>query len=650
MTTTAGREIIIVRSLTESDLGLFSALRPVISSKQRAMNINATVAHQLFSPKILAAGEFYLDCRIIYGDTVLDSRRHFGKIHKNWRLGGSKIEGEEFGDLDSRDFALIRSVEQNDGSSPLVILLISKKEQMLKHVAVARLFEHAQTDSMAVFPAGNGAFRELAVLFPEQRTAINSNGAAGAKPALPPRKKYSFPPMPSDPISNPRKRSVREKVQSPRILEQMMKVSGDLSARAQMEFVQVIGELAEQLRTVLQATGRIIRLEKDHPKTWANVKGKAIGFVDGGLANLSMLGSTPIAARVGGYIVKPGDTSAARERFITLKKLINELYTDSDTGVYNGSFPDTHALRDAARISIEAAGAVRLLSEEPDLHCLFLHGALVNPVSRYTDIMREGVTRFSFPGFSAEAIAGLLPGVRPEPAGRDANFIAVYLRQLQLLEQSTASICGVIEREATTTSVIRKVLDNLEDDVIAPMLSRPPADWKRWFRSIVDPVDEDESLGQRITDSLLFRCVLEPGEALVPVEINRNELRRAPAAWHDVIAHYPSPLVSYLQPSEWGSPIRLETFARDRDKFRSIAELVYHCSLLLPRYAFPAGLDIVDKFAKIPDWMSRPVNTNTAVQALKQAMYRGDEKLFNTLRWMLCGSDREWLFRPGVNR
>jgi hypothetical protein len=91
-------------------------------------------------------------------------------------------------------------------------------------------------------------------------------------------------------------------------------------------------------------------------------------------------------------------------------------------------------------------------------------------------------------------------------------------------------------------------------------------------------------------------------------------------------------------------------FEKDRSNFLPTASLVMHCSLLLPRYAFPVGLDIVDKYAKIPNWMSRPINTNTAVQALKQAMDRGDTKLFDALRRMLCGSQREWLLRPGVHR
>jgi hypothetical protein len=361
-----------------------------------------------------------------------------------------------------------------------------------------------------------------------------------------------------------------------------------------------------------------------------------------------MLGSVPVAVRVGGYVVTPGDRSEQREDFITLKKLIAELYTSTEGGVYDGSFPDVGALRDAARISIEAAGGVKLVTDRPEMSWLFLHGALVNPVSRYTDVMKDKKVRYKFPNFSPESIQDLLPDLESRRSGRDANFVSVYLKQLELLNSSKVIVCGVVERESHTTSVIKQVIADLDDDVIRSLLPLPPDEWRHWFLTAVDPADEDEGQGQRITDPLLFRCVLEPGEALLPVRIERNEMRRAPEAWKDKIAHYPVPMVSYIQPTEWNAPVRMEMFEKDIGRFEETASLVMHCSLLLPRYAFPVGLDIVDKFAKIPNWMSRPVNTNTAVQTLKRALDRGDTKLFDALRRMMCGSQREWLLRPGI--
>ena len=116
----------------------------------------------------------------------------------------------------------------------------------------------------------------------------------------------------------------------------------------------------------------------------------------------------------------------------------------------------------------------------------------------------------------------------------------------------------------------------------------------------------------------------------------------------DVIARYPKPWVSYLQVTEWTSPIRLEFFEEQVQSFLPSVELVMHCALLLPRYAFPVGLDIVDKFARVPNWMTKPVNTATVVRAMKIALEEKDTTLFQQLRTLLCGSGREFLLRPGI--
>jgi hypothetical protein len=497
--------------------------------------------------------------------------------------------------------------------------------------------------SMAVFPAGHGTFRALApfITTADATPTVKSNGH---QPKLP------VSPMPIDEPKtfSGHKRTVREKLRSPHILEQMLKVAGDLSAPAQLQFMETVEQLASQLRKILQHTGRIVQIEKNHKSTWQAVAGKVMGFVDGGLANLSMLGSAPIAARVGGYIVRPGDRTENRETFTMLKTLIDDLFVHAKGGVFDETFPDIGALRDAARISIEAAGAVKSLTDFPELSWLFVHGSLVNPVSRYTDVMFEGKIRHRFPDFSPSALSVMLPPGDQKREGRDANFVSVYLRQLEIMSTSAAVVCGVVERAGSTASVCEAVLDNLDDFAIKDLLPVPPAEWKRWFRHSLNPAESDEVEGQRITDSLLFRCVLEPGEALTPVALDRNELRRAPAAWKGVIAQYPKPWVSYIQPTEWSAPVRMEIFEKDIGTFLSTATLVMHSALLLPRYAFPVGLDIVDKYARIPNWMSRPVNTFTAVRALRAALDSKDDRLFDGLRRLLCGSSREWLFRPKI--
>ncbi|MEC4775139.1 DNA double-strand break repair nuclease NurA [Burkholderia cenocepacia] len=643
-----GSEIIIVRSLTESDLGLFAAHRSSANSKQRAININSDKARRLLSPEAFANGGSDLNCICVYGDKVIREPRRLGKTGKNWRLGGKKIEGDAFAELDSKDLVLIRSSAPNNGTQPVTVLFVSKTRNRVVHAGLVAIVERQLDGSMAVFEEGGDGFNALAEHCPAMPWRVSARKTHVSSERI---KARPVPPMPDEDIGRAhRPKTVHEKIRSPHILEHMLKVAGDMSAPAQLRFLATVDKLATQLREILLATDRIVPLEKNHQGFWASVSGQRMGFIDGGLANLSMLGSAPIAARVGGYTVIPGVRGPERENFTVLKCLIDELYAHDEGGVYDNSFPDIGALRDAARISIEAAGAVRLLSDYPDTKWLLLHGALVNPVSRYSDVMKDGRTRFQFPGFSSAAIERFLSEAEVTRSGRERNFISVHLKQLQLLEASNAVVCGVIERESTTTSVCRALLDSFSDDDIRDLLPEPPSEWKKWFRGATDPSGDDDFEGQRITDSLLFRCVLEPGEAILPVVIDRNEMRRAPDAWKREISQYPKPLVSYLKATEWNAPIRIEIFEKDRAIFNELAKLILHCSLLLPRYAFPVGLDIVDKFARIPDWMSRPINTHTAVRAMRAALDNGDERLFDTLRRMLCGSGREFLLRPGIFR
>ncbi|MEH2623380.1 hypothetical protein V1292_001435 [Bradyrhizobium sp. AZCC 1719] len=643
-------ELLIVRSLTDSDLGIFAAHRAAASSKQRALNINAPAAQQLLSRDLYESGGDALDCLTVFDSVQERSKRSFAKIHKNWRLGGQRLAGRLYAQIDSADFAIIRSVKGNDGSFPISLTFVARATDAGKHARLGTLLTARLNRSVATIDSSDAIFSELVAL----TARPPSPNAPAAVPGLPAQKSkisISIAPMPRDEKkATRRERTIKEKLRSPSILERMFRASSDLSAPAQVQFMQNVEMLASQLREVLLETGGIIKLGRDHGTFWPKVAGTRIGFVDGGLANLSSLGSAPIACRVGGYSVVPGQRGPDREAFTTLKLLISELYAAENGSVYDGGFPDVGALRDAARISIEAAGSVRILSEFPDFRWVFQHGALVNPVSRYTDVMKHERVAHRFPDFSSMALKELLPANENNRVGRDANFVSVHLRQLELLQQSSAVVCGVIERESTTSSVIKAILNSLHDDEIAALLPTSPAVWKEWFRTTVDPADDDDGDVQRITDSLLFRCVLEPGEVLRPVAIDRNEMRRAPKAWHDIIGQYPKPIVSYVQPTEWNAPIRIEMFEKDAERFEETAALIIHCAMLLPQYAFPVGLDIVDKFAKIPNWMSRPINTHTAVQALRRALDLGDDKLFDNLRRILCGTSRDWLLRPGAMR
>lgn len=436
----SGKEVIVVRSLTDSDFGLFAAHRKGMASKQRAIAIVASVARQVLSREVFDAGGAIFECVVTFGDIAIRQPRTLGKTGKNWRLGGKKIEGDAFAALDSKDFVLIRTLAGNNGDEPIAITFISRNTNRIAHAGLAAIAERLLEDSMVVFEEGSSGFEALKTYCEPAKP----RPPAPAPKLRPKKEKKPLPsimPMPREkatarPSTKP---TIHEKVRSPHIMERMFKVAGDLSAPAQLRFIEIVEQLASQLRTVLLATGGIVQVPQSHKDFWPRVAGKPIGFIDGGLANLSMLGSAPIAARVGGYLVTPGTFGPDREQFTMLKHLIDELYAHADGGVYDNSFPDIGALRDAARISIEAAGAVQMARQFPEAQWILVHGALVNPVSRYTDIMEDrllsritGRVRHRFPDFSDSALAELLPG-EPPRTGRDRNFISVYLRQLQIL-------------------------------------------------------------------------------------------------------------------------------------------------------------------------------------------------------------------------
>ena len=126
----------------------------------------------------------------------------------------------------------------------------------------------------------------------------------------------------------------------------------------------------------------------------------------------------------------------------------------------------------------------------------------------------------------------------------------------------------------------------------------------------------------RLTDSVLFECVLEEGEYLKPVEIDKQGPdSKIPEHWKYEIKEYPQPLTTYVKPSKETLPVRVETFNKSgMIDFEKLIVLIVHTSRLLPRYCFPVGLDIVDKHAKIPQWMSKQVGTLLSTQLMRKAM------------------------------
>jgi hypothetical protein len=162
----AGGEIIVVRSLAESDLGLFKAHRSSATSKQRAIAMTTPAAREMLSPALYSAKGMRMDVICVYAGYGARELRHLGKVGKNWRLGGRKIEAGACGLLDSRDFVLLRSVGHNDGGRPIVMTFVGRQRERLLHAGVVASLEADFRDGVAVVRQGTDNFDALAVAFP----------------------------------------------------------------------------------------------------------------------------------------------------------------------------------------------------------------------------------------------------------------------------------------------------------------------------------------------------------------------------------------------------------------------------------------------------------------------------------------------------
>lgn len=429
--------------------------------------------------------------------------------------------------------------------------------------------------------------------------------------------------------SKNRKLSVKERLQQPHILGEMVKLSLTCSSQAQRDFLQQLERIAGAIRDMLEAAGMIRSIEINHRQMWANVAGKAIGFVDGGMANVASLGAEPVAVRVGSYTVTPGSKTPDREQFRMEKQLVAELFDlSSADAIFADLFEDPSKLRDAARFCLEAAAGVECLKRAPRPEFLFLHGALVNPVSAYADE--------HFPAFSRRGLEILLPHDDCKRSGRDAKFVSVYLSLLQALKDSGANVASVVERASGSILVSTTLLDLLKKTDVSPGAG-PLEDAKSAIRDY------------RIPDAVLFHAILNEGEYLTPVLVDRNVEAKRPNYSRDIIERYPKPAVTYLGVGQFAQPLRAEFFHEPPAGYEACIGLLIHACRLMPSYAFPAGLDIVDKFAKVPAWMSRPIHSTMAVQLMKRAMDTGNPKMIEAAKRMLCGTTREWLFRPSWN-
>ena len=181
-----------------------------------------------------------------------------------------------------------------------------------------------------------------------------------------------------------------------------------------------------------------------------------------------------------------------------------------------------------------------------------------------------------------------------------------------------------------------------------------------------DDLTNEESLLDRLgyTDSLLLGMLLEPGQyselynidkysglrqgnVSLPGESGREIVKFAPLKPGPF--GFPRVLGCYVHVSETTEPVRVEVF-KDLgiQQIDEAARRTYMYARLLPGYGFPVGLDIADKHAHVPNWLTDAYG-KLIRHHLGVSMQRGeisDVEMRRILVQAIYMTHRDWLFRP----
>jgi hypothetical protein len=417
---------------------------------------------------------------------------------------------------------------------------------------------------------------------------------------------------------------VRIKAERGEFFGQLLALSRGKSADVHEDFILKLSALATNLRGIFENEGLINRFDRSAKEFWRAMSGKTVAFIDGGVARIDLPSAAPMGIRVGAYSVKIGDETEARESFSTELALVDELFSGEGWS-FDDVFEDTQKMTDAARIIGEASAGLKQMRKNPTLAAVFLHGPLVNPVAPYGTL--------GFPSFSNEAAQLLFGTPDRQFSDRERHFVTLYRMILEEFAKQGRPVFGVVERAiAKHPSMLFAHIDAIQD------------------RGSLSPDDaqkiRNDLISYRLNDAAVMGVMLSQGEYCKPIGIDRQQpSNKWPLEWHSEIRAYPKALSTYIKSSDQADPFRVETHEKIAIADWAL-EMIYQTARLLPNYGFPVGLDIVDKFAKVPNWMSQGIRKQHAVALLRNAMKSGEPKTIEFAKKVLTARGRDWLFRP----
>jgi hypothetical protein len=413
---------------------------------------------------------------------------------------------------------------------------------------------------------------------------------------------------------------------------------------------------------------------------WDDFHEEVVSFIDGGVGRVQISSQVPVLLRVGSYSVKVGERRLAeREQFGYYPVILGDI---------QGGSKDRKDFIDIVRVTAELLGGLSALARNPDLHVLMFHGPLVYLVGNYaghtplteTDIdlfLRhyapdDGSGARLKEEFLREARLYVYPLIVPERSDEWASrrvfeplsWISFLYRKIVVEAKGRLRapvIAGVVERgesqEFCERVLLERIFHNLRENKrenhFNQLFSRT---------DLTSPSAVLRGLGY--TDTLLLAMILQPGHRTEPWNMAKYDGLRAAnvslpgesfstsvnfAALRSGPYGFPPVTGCYVHVSETTEPIRVEVFTGlGGDQPHEAARRVYLYSRLLPRYGFPVGLDIVDKYAHVPSWLTSAYS-KLLRHHLGVSLQRGeisDREMRRILVQAIYMSHRDWIFRP----
>ena len=400
------------------------------------------------------------------------------------------------------------------------------------------------------------------------------------------------------------------------------------SPKAQQNFLNIITNVADIIKKICISEKLIFDVKYDGKKYWEQGKKYQACFIDGGVYSSFLSSSAPFAIRAKSYIVKPDEALHKREVFEETVKFVGDLY-DTDTNLYDLSedpYEDNQLLtkkKDAARITFEAAAIVRHIFDKQNFEYCFLHGPLQTPIMPFSGP--------EFPLFKKNVIKNILPFFKiNESSELDRHFINIYLNSINYIKKSKFPIFGIVERTGSTI-YIRNLL------------------FVAQRKGLISEADYDKTIGlikrYKINDGNLFELILKDCQALKPLEVEKQIPSKAWGEWQNQMDNFPKVFISYLRTNKHQAPIRIESLMYPKNLTKDF-EYILATSKLLPGYGFPAGLDVVDKAAKIPAWLGRTARGYYLKYYLNLALKSKDPSTITTALKTISNGGRQWKNRP----